>query len=94
MAPGPAARLSPGTFSSAPGAHGDAQIVTLFEQYTGLTYGADADFVEASATLGAQSAMSVFVSSTAIVLILLLEPQHRIFTAWAPVSTPEGPAAP
>jgi cation-transporting P-type ATPase E len=51
----------------------------------------DADFVEASATLGAQSAMSVFVSSTAIVLILLLEPPHRIFTAWAPVSSDRRP---
>jgi cation-transporting ATPase E len=60
--------------------------VRLFEQYTGLTYGVDADFVEASATLGAQSGLSVFVSVTAIVLILLLEPPHRIFTAWAPVS--------
>ena len=65
--------------------------ITLFEQYTGLTYGVDADFVEASATLGAQSAMSVFVSSTAIVLILLLEPPHRIFTAWAPVSSDRRP---
>jgi cation-transporting P-type ATPase E len=67
------------------------QAITLFEQYTGLTYGVDADFVEASATLGAQSAMSVFVSSTAIVLILLLEPPHRIFTAWAPVSSDRRP---
>ncbi len=65
--------------------------ITLFEQYTGLTYGVDADFVEASATLGAQSAMSVFVSSTAIVLILLLEPPHRIFTTWAPVSSDRRP---
>ena len=60
--------------------------VELFEQYTGLTYGVDADFAEASATLGAQSAMSVFVSVTAMVLILLLEPPHRIFTAWRPVT--------
>ncbi|WP_433786279.1 HAD-IC family P-type ATPase [Actinomycetospora sp. CA-101289] len=65
--------------------------IRLFEQYTGLTYGVDADFVEASATLGAQSAMSVFVSTTAIVLILLLEPPHRIFTAWAPVSADRRP---
>jgi cation-transporting P-type ATPase E len=67
------------------------QAITLFEQYTGLTYGVDADFAEASATLGAQSAMSVFVSTTAIVLILLLEPPHRIFTAWAPVSSDRRP---
>jgi hypothetical protein len=67
------------------------QAVELFEQYTGLTYGVDADFVEASATLGAQSGLSVFVSTTAIVLILLLEPPHRIFTAWAPVSADRRP---
>ena len=67
------------------------QAITLFERYTGLTYGVDADFAEASATLGAQSAMSVFVSTTAIVLILLLEPPHRIFTAWAPVSSDRRP---
>jgi cation-transporting P-type ATPase E len=65
--------------------------IRLFEQYTGLTYGIDADFVEASATLGAQSAMSVFVSTTAIVLILLLEPPHKIFTAWRPVSNDRRP---
>ncbi|GAA4920104.1 cation-transporting ATPase E [Actinomycetospora succinea] len=65
--------------------------IRLFEQYTGLTYGVDADFVEASATLGAQSAMSVFVSTTAIVLILLLEPPHRLFTAWTPVSSDRRP---
>ena len=35
--------------------------------------------------------MSVFVSSTAFVLILLLEPPHRFFTAWAPVSSDRRP---
>jgi len=62
----------------------------LWEQYTGLSAN-DPTFVEASATLGAQSGLSVFVSSTAIVLILLLEPPHRIFTAWAPVSDDRRP---
>jgi cation-transporting P-type ATPase E len=62
----------------------------LWEQYTGLSPN-DPNFVEASATLGAQSGLSVFVSSTAIVLILLLEPPHRIFTAWAPVSSDRRP---
>ncbi len=65
--------------------------ITLFEQYTGLTYGVDANFVEASATLGAQSGLSVFVSTSAIVLILLLEPPHRIFTAWTGVSPDRRP---
>ncbi len=62
----------------------------MWERYTGLPASAPT-FVEASATLGAQSGLSVFVSSTAIVLILLLEPPHRIFTAWAPVSDDRRP---
>ncbi|GAA4776323.1 HAD-IC family P-type ATPase [Actinomycetospora chlora] len=65
--------------------------VELFEQYTGLTYGVDADFVEASATLGAQSGLSVFVSTSALILILLLQPPHRIFAAWRPVSSDRRP---
>ncbi|MDD7938417.1 HAD-IC family P-type ATPase [Actinomycetospora lutea] len=65
--------------------------VELFESYTGLTYGVDADFVEASATLGAQSGLSIFVSTTSLILILLLKPPHRIFTAWAPVSDDRRP---
>lgn len=34
----------------------------------------------------------MFVSTAAILLILLLEPPHRIFTAWAPVSSDRRPA--
>ncbi|PVY97467.1 HAD-IC family P-type ATPase [Actinomycetospora cinnamomea] len=65
--------------------------VDLFERYTGLTYGVDADFVEASATLGAQSGLSIFVSTSSLILILLLEPPQRLFTAWAPVSEDRRP---
>ncbi|MCD2193015.1 HAD-IC family P-type ATPase [Actinomycetospora endophytica] len=72
--------------------HLSQQVYTLFESYTGLRYGVDADFVTASATLGAQSGLSMFVSVTAIVLILLLEPPARLFTAWAPVSPDRRPA--
>jgi cation-transporting ATPase E len=60
--------------------------IRLFEQYTGLTYGLDADFVEASAILRAQSGLSVFVSTTALILILLLEPPARIFAVCVPVT--------
>jgi cation-transporting ATPase E len=52
----------------------------------------DADFAEAAAALGGQSGLSVFVSTSAILLILLLEPPHRIFTAWNPVSPDRRPA--
>ena len=62
----------------------------IWERYTGLAR-TDPDFVVASATLGAQSGLSVFVSTTAIVLILFLEPPHRIFSAWRPVSSDRRP---
>ena len=68
----------------------DSRGTALWEQYTGLSP-SDPTFVEASATLGAQSGLSVFVSTTAIVLILLLEPPHRIFTAWTSVSSDRRP---
>ena len=67
------------------------QAIALFEQYTGLTYGVDANFVEASATLGAQSGLSVFVSTASFVLILLLQPPHQIFASWTAVTTDRRP---
>ncbi len=63
----------------------------IFEGYTGLA-ASDPTFVTASATLGAQSGLSMFVSVTAIALILFLEPPARLFTAWAPVSPDRRPA--
>ncbi|NMO90703.1 HAD-IC family P-type ATPase [Actinomycetospora sp. TBRC 11914] len=68
-----------------------SNVYSLFEEYTGLRYGVDADFVTASATLGAQSGLSMFVSVASILLILLLEPPARLFTAWAPVSPDRRP---
>ena len=64
--------------------------IALFEKYTGVP-ASDPTFVTASATLGAQSGLSVFVSTTAIVLILFLEPPHRLFTAWTGVSPDRRP---
>jgi cation-transporting ATPase E len=67
-----------------------AGVSNVFEQYTGLAR-TDPAFVTESATLGAQSGLSMFVSTTAIVLVLLLEPPHRVFTAWRPVSDDRRP---
>lgn len=64
--------------------------VRLFEQDTGIP-SSDPSFITASATLGAQSGLSVFVSTTALVLIMLLEPPHRIFTAWTGISPDRRP---
>lgn len=62
------------------------QVIAQFQSYTGLTYGTDADFAEAAATLGAQTGLSTFVGLASFVLILFLLPPHRFLAAWtAPV---------
>ena len=76
--------------SSSLAADGTGRGAQVFEDYTGLAR-TDPTFVTASATLGAQSGLSVFVSTTAILLILLLEPPARLFTAWRPVSVDKRP---
>jgi cation-transporting ATPase E len=58
------------------------RLIHEFERYTGLTYGVDADFTEAAATIGAQTGLSTFVSLASILLILFLEPPWRWFAAW------------
>ncbi|GAA4896107.1 HAD-IC family P-type ATPase [Actinomycetospora straminea] len=68
----------------------DAMGTELWVQYTGLA-ATDPDFVTSAATLGAQSGLSVFVSTSALVLILLLAPPHRVFAAWAPVTDDRRP---
>jgi cation-transporting ATPase E len=69
-----------------------AEVVSEFEGYTGLTYGVDADFPEAAATLGAQTGLSTFVSMAAILLILFLEPPARLFASWTRPSPDKRPA--
>ena len=58
-----------------------AEAVEQFQRYTGLT-ATDDDFVEASATIGAQTGLSTFVCVASFALILLLLPPTRIFAAW------------
>jgi cation-transporting ATPase E len=60
-----------------------AQVVSDFESYTGLTY-TDADFTEASATIGAQTGLSTFFCLASFLLILFLFPPNRFFAAWTP----------
>jgi cation-transporting ATPase E len=62
-----------------------------FERYTGLTYGVDAGFNEAAATLGAQTGLSTFVSLASILLILFLEPPSRLFASWTAPSPDKRP---
>ncbi|MCB8945811.1 MAG: HAD-IC family P-type ATPase [Ardenticatenaceae bacterium] len=57
-------------------------VVQAFQEQTGLVYNVDEGFTAAAATIVAQSFLSVFLSYTAFVLILFLEPPHRWFEAW------------
>jgi cation-transporting ATPase E len=64
-----------------------AEVISAFEGYTGLTYGTDADFAVAAATLGAQTGLSTFVCLASFVLILFLAPPTRFLAAWTrPIS--------
>jgi cation-transporting ATPase E len=67
-------------------------VIEAFEGYTGLTYGVDADFTEAAATIGAQTGLSTFVSLASFVLILFLEPPNRFFASWTRPSPDKRPA--
>jgi cation-transporting ATPase E len=58
------------------------RLAAEFSQYTGLTYGVDAGFVQEAATIGAQTGLSTFVSLASILLILFLEPPNRWFAGW------------
>jgi cation-transporting ATPase E len=58
------------------------QVVQIFEQQTGLTYNVDEGFTSAAATIVAQTFLSAFLSYTAFVLMLFLEPAHRWLEGW------------
>jgi cation-transporting ATPase E len=65
-------------------------VVEDFESYTGLS-STDVGFAEAAATIGAQTALSTFVSHAAFLLILFLEPPNRWSAAW---TRPDGDRRP
>ena len=68
-------------------------MIAEFQQYLDLTYGVDADFTQAAATIGAQTGLSTFVSLASILLILFLKPPARVFAAWTPPIADKRPAA-
>lgn len=67
-------------------------VVARFEAYTGLTYDVGEEFGVAAATIVAQTNLSIFVSLTAFLLILFLEPPFRLFTGWTTKSPDRRPA--
>jgi len=58
-----------------------AGIIAEFESYTGVSSG-DSGFAEASATIGAQTGLSTFVSLASFILILFLRPPTRFFASY------------
>lgn len=67
------------------------RVLHSFEEYTGLTYTVDDAFGSAAATIVAQTGLSIFISYTAFLLIVFLEPPHPFFTGWAVVSQDRRP---
>jgi cation-transporting P-type ATPase E len=65
-------------------------VVSEFERYTGVS-SSDVGFAEAAATIGAQTALSTFVSYAAFLLILFLKPPNRLFASW---TRPDGDRRP
>ena len=65
-------------------------LLAAFERFTGLSSD-DVGFAEAAATIGAQTALSTFVSYAAFLLILFLKPPSRFFASW---TRPDGDRRP
>src|SRR5207237_6221922 len=66
-------------------------VITAFEQMTGLTYQAGQAFGLTAARIQAQTALSVFLSFSALLLILFLEPPVAWLAVWRPVSPDRRP---
>ena len=61
------------------------RVLEDFQRYTGLPT-TNAGFTTASATIGAQTGLSTFVTLASFILILFLKPSTRFFAAWtAPI---------
>ena len=69
-----------------------ADVVAHFEAWSGVSAD-DAGFDEAVATIGAQTALSTFVSYAAFLLILFLKPPSRLFASWTRPDGDRRPAA-
>jgi cation-transporting ATPase E len=60
----------------------------IFESYTGVPFG-DAGYANTVATVLAQGSLSIFISWTACLLILFLEPPSRFFLGWRDEVSPD-----
>jgi cation-transporting ATPase E len=67
-------------------------LLARFEGYIGLEYGVDQQFGLTATSIVAQTALSVFLSLSALILILFLEPPVTLLAAWRTVSPDRRPA--
>jgi cation-transporting ATPase E len=65
--------------------------IASFERYTGLTYQVDQQFGLTATRIVAQTALSVFLSLSALLLILFLVPPVALLASWRPVSPDRRP---
>ena len=68
-----------------------AGVIARFEQATGLTYQVDQQFGLTAARIDAQTTLSVFLSLSALLLILFLEPPVGWLASWRSVSPDRRP---
>ncbi|WP_250009859.1 HAD-IC family P-type ATPase [Actinoplanes sp. M2I2] len=66
-------------------------LIARFEEFTGLL-STNATFTEQTATVVAQTGLTVFTSFAAFLLILFLKPPARVFASWTPVERDKRPA--
>jgi cation-transporting ATPase E len=66
--------------------------IARFEQYTGLTYQVDQQFGLTASRIVAQTALSIFLSLCALILIVFLEPPVAWLASWRAVSPDRRPA--
>jgi cation-transporting ATPase E len=69
-----------------------ASTIARFEAFIGLSHDATKEFGPAAATIVAQTALSIFMTITAFILILFLEPPLQFFTGWTHQSSDRRPA--
>ncbi len=67
------------------------RVIALFEQVTGLVYQQDQQFGLTAARIITQTALSVFLSFSALLLIFFLEPPFAWLACWRPVSPDRRP---
>ena len=76
--------------SGAPARAGDVPDAfrRTYESYTGITFGSEG-YQNIVATVTAQGSLSIFISWTAVLLILFLEPPARFFLGWREEVSPD-----